>query len=486
MSNKIIPVILAGGGGTRLWPLSREQYPKQYLKIDGEHTLLQEALLRLHANALKQSQTKVAPPIIICNEEHRFLVAEQARDCNIELSRIILEPIGRNTAPALTIAALTQEDTDSILVMMPADHKIPDNKRFGEAVWVAAELAEQGYLTTFGVSPSIPETGYGYIRHGKKLEANEDIISVFELEQFVEKPDLKTAEEYMQLGNYLWNSGIFVMKASTWLSAIETCSPEMLKACQKALDSAEVDVDFFRLNKKAFTACPADSIDYAVMEKLDKLTDISGAVIKLDTSWSDVGSWNGIWDISTKDCDGNVTRGDVHAIETTNSVIFGEHRLISTLGLNDVVVIDTSDAVLITTRNRSQDVKEIVSWLKENTRNEGIHHRMVYRPWGSYESIDAGDRFQVKRITVNPGQSLSLQLHHHRAEHWIVVQGIAEIVNGEETFTLNENESTYIPIGVKHRLSNFGEDPLKIIEVQSGSYLGEDDIVRFEDVYNRN
>jgi mannose-1-phosphate guanylyltransferase/mannose-6-phosphate isomerase len=260
----------------------------------------------------------------------------------------------------------------------------------------------------------------------------------------------------------------------------------MLKACQKALDSAEVDVDFFRLNKKAFTACPADSIDYAVMEKLDKLTDISGAVIKLDTSWSDVGSWNGIWDISTKDCDGNVTRGDVHAIETTNSVIFGEHRLISTLGLNDVVVIDTSDAVLITTRNRSQDVKEIVSWLKENTRNEGIHHRMVYRPWGSYESIDAGDRFQVKRITVNPGQSLSLQLHHHRAEHWIVVQGIAEIVNGEETFTLNENESTYIPIGVKHRLSNFGEDPLKIIEVQSGSYLGEDDIVRFEDVYNRN
>jgi mannose-1-phosphate guanylyltransferase / mannose-6-phosphate isomerase len=447
MSKIILPVILAGGGGTRLWPLSREQYPKQYLKLDDEETLLQKTLTRLNIDTLNNSKFSIGAPLVICNEDHRFLVTEQARKCNTTISRIVLEPIGRNTAPALTVAALMQEDADSILVMMPADHKIMDEKIFSEAVLVAAELAGDGYLATFGVLPTCAETGYGYIRHGNKLEHNDGHGSAFALDKFVEKPDLKTAKHYLQLGDYLWNSGIFAMKSSIWLKAIEACSPGILKACQEAVDLAEGDADFLRLNKEAFTACPADSIDYAVMEKLDDLADISGAVVKLDASWSDVGSWNGIWDISTKDSDGNVVKGDVHAIETKNSVIIGEHRFISTLGLSDTVVIETADAVMVASRERSQDVKEIVSWLKENARSEGILHRKVYRPWGSYDSVDTGDCFQVKRITVNPGHSLSLQLHHHRAEHWIVVRGTAEIVKGEETFTLKENGSSAESVG---------------------------------------
>ncbi len=486
MNKRIIPVVLAGGGGTRLWPLSREQFPKQYLKLDSDKTLLQDTFARLNSETLKSSDFKIGATLVICNEDHRFLVAEQARECAANLSKIVLEPTGRNTAPALTIAALMQDDPESILVMMPADHKISDRLKFGEAVLAAAELADLGYLVTFGILPAGAETGYGYIQYGDVLSLDGKTGSAFAIHRFVEKPDREAAERYLQEGNYLWNSGIFVMKSAIWLEAIRNCSPEILTACQKSLAAAKVDADFLRLGEDAFKACPTDSIDYAVMEKLDKSTDISSAVIKLDTFWSDVGSWKGIWEISSKDENGNVMTGDVHAIDTGNSLIMAENRFISTLGINDMVIVETADAVMVASRERSQDVKEIVSWLKEHSRQEAALHRKVYRPWGSYDTVDKGDCFQVKRITVNPGHSLSLQLHRHRAEHWIVVRGTAEVVIGEENITLQKNESTYIPIGVKHRLSNRGESALEIIEVQSGSYLGEDDIVRFEDIYNRN
>ena len=479
----LIPVILAGGGGTRLWPLSRGHYPKQFLCVSGERTLLQDTLSRLGTSI--GGSVEVGAPLVVCNEEHRFMVGEQARQIDLKLHGIVLEPIGRNTAPALTCAALLSNESgeDPLILMMPADHLIKHNDRFCDAVAAGAELAQDGALVTFGVVPDKLETGYGYIQLGEPI-ASEPPRS-HAIAAFKEKPDLDTATSYLANGGYRWNAGIFLMRASVWLDAIGQFNRDILQACKKAVGAAARDGEFVRLDEAAFSASPSDSIDYAVMEPVAKDTSRSAAVVSLEAGWSDVGSWSSIWDVSERDETGNVTRGDVHIEDSKNNVVIAEHRLVAALGCEDLIIVETPDAVMVAAKECAQDVKKIVDWLNEQGRDERLFHRRVYRPWGSYEGVDAGERFQVKRIIVNPGASLSLQMHHHRAEHWIVVKGTAMVTCGDKEFLLSENESTYIPIGATHRLENPGTIPCELIEVQSGSYLGEDDIVRFEDKYNR-
>ena len=468
----IYPVILTGGAGSRLWPLSREHYPKPLLPLFGERTMLQDTALRLASLAGAEA------PIFVCNEEHRFLVAEQVQLLGQKAGAILLEPEGRNTAPALTIAALylLEKDPNAVMVAMPADHVIPDSAVFQAAVARGVELAEKGQLVTFGVVPKHAETGYGYIRRGDAIE--KDVA--YRVSKFVEKPDLVTAQGYVDSGEYYWNSGIFTMRADAWIAEMQRLAPAILEACKNAMASGKRDDDFCRVEQNAFLSSPSDSIDYAVMEKTDK-----AAVVPLDAGWSDVGAWSALWDISAHDSSGNVLQGDVLTHDVQDTLVLANHRCVAAIGLEGAIIIETPDAVLVTHRNRSQDVKEIVSQLKKKGRDEYKFHRRVYRPWGDYEGIDNGARYQVKRLTVKPGASLSLQMHHHRAEHWIVVKGTAKVTRGEDVFILSENESTYIPLGTKHRLENPGAIPLEIIEVQSGSYLGEDDIVRFEDIYAR-
>lgn len=478
-SMSIIPVVLSGGSGTRLWPLSREKYPKQLLPLVGDNTMLQETVARLGGMA------GLGEPFLVCNEEHRFAVAEQLRLLG-KRGQILLEPCGRNTAPALTLAALwaQRDGDDPVLVVMPADHVILEGEVFRGAVSRAVGLAGQGLAVTFGITPDCPETGYGYIQRGGKIVLDD---AAYALARFVEKPDRETAQAYLDAGDYLWNSGIFVMKASTWLSALSACRPDILAACRTALGAVSQDGDFVRVDRLGFERCPADSIDYAVMERLSAgLPGLPGAaVIPLSAGWSDVGAWDALWKVLPKCEAGNATRGDVMLESCRNTLAVSENRLVTCIGLSDVVVIETNDAVLVARHDATQDVKKIVDRLKAEKRSVAQWHRKVHRPWGWYDGVDSGERFQVKRICVKPGASLSLQMHHHRAEHWIVVTGTAKVTRGEETFLVSENQSTYIPLGVKHRLENPGIVPLEMIEVQSGSYLGEDDIVRFEDTYGR-
>ena len=466
----MIPVIMSGGSGTRLWPLSRKNKPKQFLNLFGDQSLFQDTLTRL--SGLDELQA----PIIVCNEEHRFMVAEQLQELGEHKADIILEPCARNTAPAIAIAALQAQllGDDPILLVLAADHVIHDHPAFHSAISKAKIVAEQGYLVTFGIVPDSPHTGYGYIEAENKTSSSK-------VSAFVEKPNKEIAEQYLASGNYYWNSGMFMFKASTILQELALFAPEMLKNCQLAVDKAATDLDFVRLDKESFSACHSDSIDYAVMEKTDK-----AMVIPLDAGWSDVGSWSSLWENHGKDRDNNVSIGDVILEKVTNSYIHSEHRLVSVLGVDNLVVVETPDAVMIADKHQAENIKTIVSKLQKEERDEAIVHRKCYRPWGHYDAIDQGQRFQVKRITVNPGASLSLQLHHHRAEHWIVVKGTAEVTCGDVVSLVSENESTYIPLGTQHRLSNPGRVPLEIVEIQSGSYLGEDDIVRLQDNYNRN
>lgn len=468
----IYPVILSGGSGSRLWPLSREYYPKPLLPLVTENTLLQDTANRL------DGIPGVMDAIYVCNEEHRFLIAEQASQMGKTVCRIILEPEGRNTAPALTLAALfiAENDPQGVMVVMPADHVIKDTPGFCEAVKQGCAQAEKGALVTFGIVPDSAETGYGYIKRAAGLADG----AAYPVERFVEKPDRETAEAYVASQEYFWNSGIFIMTATGWLEEIERYRKDISVACNKAFSGKRTDTDFLRVDKAAFLSCPADSIDYAVMEKTE-----NAVVIPFDGGWSDIGAWSSLWDVSPHDEAGNVLHGDVICEDTSDSFLSADYRCLAVVGMKDVVVVETADAVLVVDMNKTQDVKRIVARLKEEHRQESRFHRKVFRPWGSYEGVDSGPRFQVKRLIVNPGASLSLQLHHKRAEHWVVVKGVAKVTLGEEVFELGENQSTYIPIGKKHRLENPGEEPLEVIEVQSGSYLGEDDIVRFEDVYDR-
>lgn len=477
----IIPVILAGGSGTRLWPLSRQRYPKQLINFLGRHTMLQDTLLRL--DGLKD----VGRPQVLCNETHRFMVAEQLRTIDVSPSAIILEPVGRNTAPAVAVAALRAlaQTPDAQLLVLPADHHIGAPRRFHAAVRLAAELAGQGYLTTFGIVPRSPETGYGYIRKGEPIPLVDkgpggDRFGAVSIARFVEKPDLETARAYLESGRYCWNSGMFMFKASRVLEELGKYVPQMVAACQSALQRGAADLDFFRLDRTAFKACPPDSIDYAVMENTE-----TGAMIPLDAGWNDLGSWEALWQEGRKDDCGNVIRGDVMVEDVKNSYFHANSRLVTAVGLDGHVLIETADALFISPRDRVQDVKSIVERLKSDKRAEAQAHRKDYRPWGVCEHLDFSDRFQVKRISVDPGAKLSLQKHRHRAEHWIVVSGAARVTRGKHTFTLKEDQSTYIPVGTPHRLENPGNIPLELIEVRTGSYLGEDDIVRQDDVYGR-
>ncbi|NMF88741.1 mannose-1-phosphate guanylyltransferase/mannose-6-phosphate isomerase [Aromatoleum petrolei] len=475
-------VILSGGSGTRLWPLSREQYPKQLLALIGDDTMLQQTATRL--DGFSGSLPVAAEPIVVCNEEYRFITAEQMRAIGRTSSRILLEPIGRNTAPALTLAALSvaREDEDGVLLVMPADHVVRDREAFHRAVAVGLEAAKEGAMVTFGIVPERAETGYGYIRFGSECSPG-----VCEVAAFVEKPDADTAAEYVACGAYLWNSGLFMVRASAWLKAIGHFNPAMLAACEASLDAAVRDIDFVRIGRSTFEACPSDSIDYAVMEKLAGAPELGIAprVVPMSVGWSDVGAWDALWALAEKDNTGNAARGDVVFEDTTDSLVHATSRMVACVGVDGLVVVETPDAVMVAHKDRTQDVKKIVARLKADKRSQVYAHRKIHRPWGCYDSIDNGQRFQVKHIQVKPGAALSLQMHHHRAEHWIVVSGTAKVTRGDETFLLTENQSTYIPLGVTHRLENPGKLMLEMIEVQSGSYLGEDDIVRFEDTYGR-
>ncbi|EED30819.1 mannose-1-phosphate guanylyltransferase/mannose-6-phosphate isomerase [gamma proteobacterium NOR5-3] len=466
----LIPVLLSGGVGSRLWPVSREAYPKQFLALASELSMLQDTMTRT-------SGLDSAPPLVICNDEHRFMVAEQLRQLSVEPAAIILEPEGRNTAPAVALAAFHAllSDPDALLLVLPADHVIRDPESFTQAVKLGLDKARAGALMTFGVVPDAAETGYGYLRLGA---AQED--GLYALDSFVEKPDAEVAKEYFESGQYHWNSGMFLLSASAYLAELKVHAPEIYVACESAMAKANVDLDFLRPDREAFVACPSDSIDYAVMEHTQR-----GGVIPLDCGWSDVGAWSTLWQVADRDSDGNVLMGDVMIEGCSDSYLRSESRLIAATGIKNLIVVETPDAILVADRDEVQNVKQIVSRLKAQGRSEATLHQRVYRPWGSYESLIEGDRFQVKRIVVNPGQTLSLQMHHHRAEHWIVVHGTAEVTCEDQVFTLREDQSTYIPLGHKHRLANPGKIPLELIEVQSGSYLGEDDIVRFEDVYGR-
>ncbi len=485
----LIPLILSGGSGTRLWPLSRELYPKQLLPLVGPRTMLQDTAARVAGLA------NLATPIVVCNESHRFMVAEQLRVGGTPPQAIILEPVGRNTAPAVAVAALvameraragaTQADQDPLLLVLPADHVIRDVAAFQAAVGAGRAAAEAGSLVTFGIVPDRAETGYGYIRRRSGDAAGRAGdrargAAAYPVQEFVEKPDAGTAQKYVESGEYYWNSGMFLFRAGTYLAELERHVPVMLAACRAAVAGAAQDLDFTRLPVAEFSACPGDSIDYAVMERTDK-----AVVVPLDAGWSDVGSWSALQDALPRDEAGNVTTGDVLVDDTSGCYLHSTSRLVGAVGLRDHVVVETRDAVLVAPRHRVQDVKRLVARLKEQGRYETALHREVFRPWGSYDSIDNGERFQVKRLIVKPGAAMSLQMHHHRAEHWIVVSGTARITRGDDTFLLGENESTYIPLGTRHRIENPGKVTLEIIEVQSGSYLGEDDIVRFEDVYGR-
>ncbi|MEZ5572868.1 MAG: mannose-1-phosphate guanylyltransferase/mannose-6-phosphate isomerase [Halioglobus sp.] len=466
----LTPVLLSGGVGSRLWPVSRETHPKQFLPLAGEISMLQETLRRTTPLAS-------SAPVVVCNEEHRFMVAEQLRQLDLQASALILEPQGRNTAPAVALAALhaINSDPEAILLVLPADHLITNVDAFVAAVDKALPLAQQGRLMTFGVVPTAPETGYGYIKCGSLVD--EDL---YDLERFVEKPDAETARGYLESGGYLWNSGMFLLRAQTYLDELAKLAPEILACCQRSMQHATTDMYFVRPDEEEFKHCPSDSIDYAVMEKT-----AVGGVVSLDCGWSDVGAWSALWEVAERDTQGNVCRGDVILDNCQDSYFRSDSRLVAATGVENLVVVETADAILIADRRKVQDVKRIVNTLKLQKRTEASLHLRVYRPWGSYESLVTSDRFQVKRIVVNPEQRLSLQMHHHRAEHWIVVKGTAEVTCEDKVFMLGEDESTYIPLGHKHRLANPGRIPLEIIEVQSGAYLGEDDIVRFEDVYGR-
>ncbi len=462
------PVLLSGGSGTRLWPLSREAYPKQFLALAGEHTMLQDTWLRLAGLAGD------AAPIVVANEEHRFLAAEQLRQVGVEHAAIVLEPVGRNTAPAIAAAALqaTAQGGDPLLLVLPSDHVVRDAPAFGDAVRAAMAAAADGALVTFGIVPEAPETGFGYIQS----EAGGGVRRVL---RFVEKPDAATAQQYLDAGGYYWNSGMFLFRASRYLAELERFRPDILAAVRKAFDAAQRDGDFVRLDKDAFAASPSDSIDYAVMEKTDR-----AMVLPVDIGWNDVGSWSALWDVSEQDADGNARHGDVIAVDSRNSYAYAR-RLVALVGVEDLVVVETDDAVLVARKDKVQQVRDVVAKLKAGQRSHAVLHREVHRPWGSYDSVDQDDGFQVKRIKVKPGARLSLQSHKHRAEHWIVVRGTARVTRDNDVFELHANQSTYIPLGAKHRLENPGTQMLELIEVQSGDYLGEDDIVRYEDVYGR-
>jgi mannose-1-phosphate guanylyltransferase/mannose-6-phosphate isomerase len=469
---KIYPVILSGGAGTRLWPLSRAALPKQLLPLVEQSTMLQSTVLRL------AGQPQLQAPLIVCGNEHRFLVAEQMREAGVAPLGILLEPVGRNTAPAVAAAAnyLLALDADAVMLVLPADHVIGDVPAFHAAIGQAAALVADGALATFGIVPTAPETGYGYIQSGAPLAGGK----AFRVSRFVEKPDADTARQFIEAGNYSWNSGMFLFGARAYLDELAQFQPPMAAAAEAAVRLGYRDLDFCRLDEAAFTSCPADSIDYAVMERTSH-----AVVVPADIGWSDVGSWSALWEVQPRDANGNVTRGDVYLDGVSNSLVRAESRIVAVIGVDNLVVVETDDAVLVAHKDQVQRVKQIVDHLRNGARTEHLQHTKVYRPWGSYEGIDIGERFQVKRITVNPGGKLSLQMHHHRAEHWIVVSGTARVTCGDTVSLLTENESTYVPIGMTHRLENPGKLPLHLIEVQSGSYLGEDDIVRFEDVYQR-
>jgi len=470
---KIYPVILSGGAGTRLWPLSRAVLPKQLLPLVTDKTMLQETVSRLN------DWPEMQAPLIVCGNEHRFMVAEQLRESGIKPLGILLESVGRNTAPAVAAAAhfLRAIDPEAVMLVLPADHVIADRAAFRQAIQNAAALVRDGALATFGVVPTAAETGYGYVRRGAGVGA---AGAGFKVDKFVEKPDLETAKAFVADGAYYWNSGMFLFQADTYINELRTFQPEMDAAAEAAVRLGYSDLDFCRLEEKAFAASPSDSIDYAVMEHTQR-----AVVVPADIGWSDVGSWTALWDVQPHDAHGNAQRGDVYLDGVTNSLVRAESRIVALVGVQDLVVVETADAVLVAHKDQVQRVKQVVEHLKAKERTEHLHHTRVYRPWGCYEGIDTGERFQVKRITVNPGGKLSLQMHHHRAEHWIVVSGTARVTCGENVTLLSENQSTYIPIGMNHRLENPGKLPLQLIEVQSGAYLGEDDIVRFEDVYQR-
>ncbi|MEH5098839.1 mannose-1-phosphate guanyltransferase [Atlantibacter hermannii] len=474
----LYPVIMAGGTGSRLWPLSRVLYPKQFLCLKGDLTMLQATVSRLNRVACKN-------PVVICNEEHRFIVAEQLRDMGKLAENIILEPAGRNTAPAVALAAIaalrSSPNDDPLMLILAADHVIQDESAFHNAVEAAIPLALNGKLVTFGIVPDAPETGYGYIRRGEVCHAETSVDSVaFKVAQFVEKPDADTAQAYLSSGEYYWNSGMFLFRAGRYLEELEKYRPDILAACQTAMEAVDPDLDFLRVDEEAFLACPEDSIDYAVMEHT-----ADGVVVPMNAGWSDVGSWSSLWEISQRTAEGNVHYGDVISHHTENSYVYAESGLVTTVGVKDLVVVQTKDAVLIADRNQVQDVKKVVEQIKADGRHEHHVHREVYRPWGKYDSIDEGERYQVKRIRVKPGEGFSLRMHHHRAEHWIVVAGTAQVTMNDEVRLLVENESIYIPFGTPHRLENPGKIPLDLIEVRSGAYLKEDDIVRLEDRYGR-
>lgn len=466
----IVPIILSGGSGTRLWPLSRKLHPKQFIDLVNDTTLFQDTILRLPKD--------VANPLIICNEEHRFLAAEQLRQINKESNGIILEPIGKNTAPAIALAALKfiNNGEDPLLLVLSADHLIQNINTFHQSIKIAEKLAEKDKLVTFGIVPDKAETGYGYIQ-ADMSNTNDH----YNIQSFTEKPNQEDAQKYLDSGNYLWNSGMFMFKASVYLQELEKFEPEILSSCKKSCQTEYKDKDFIRLNNDEFYQCPEQSVDYAVMEYTK-----DGVVVPLDANWSDIGSWNALWDAKNKDKDGNVSEGDVILDGVKNTYTYSSNRLVSVIGISDLVIVDTQDALLVADKKYSQNIKNIVNQLKKNNRPEADNHRKVFRPWGYYDSIDADDGFQVKRILVNPGAKLSLQKHEHRAEHWVVVKGVAKVTCGDKTFSLKENQSTYIPKGEVHRLENTEEIDLEIIEIQTGDYLGEDDIIRLEDDYQRN
>ncbi|EOV8147886.1 mannose-1-phosphate guanyltransferase [Cronobacter dublinensis] len=476
--SKLFPVIMAGGSGSRLWPLSRVLYPKQFLCLKGDLTMLQTTVCRLNG-------VQCESPVVICNEQHRFIVAEQLRQLNKLTENIILEPAGRNTAPAIALAALAAKrnspDIDPLMLVLAADHVIQDEDAFRSAVRAAMPFAESGKLVTFGIVPNLPETGYGYIRRGDVCNPEVAVDAVaFSVAQFVEKPDLETARSYVNSGEYYWNSGMFLFRAGRYLEELAKYRPDILDACENAMNAVDPDLDFIRVDEEAFLACPEESIDYAVMEKT-----ADAVVVPMDAGWSDVGSWSSLWEISSRSPEGNVHHGDVISHNTENSYVYAESGLVTTVGVKDLVVVQTKDAVLIADRNHVQDVKKVVEQIKADGRHEHHIHREVYRPWGKYDSIDQGDRYQVKRITVKPGEGLSLQMHHHRAEHWIVVAGTAKVTINDEVKLVGENESVYIPLGATHCLENPGKIPLDLIEVRSGTYLEEDDVIRFADRYGR-
>lgn len=465
----MIPVVLSGGAGTRLWPLSRSQYPKQFLPLVSEHTMIQETLLRLCG------LPDLQPPIAVCNESHRFMLAEQLQEIGFQPAAIVLEPVGKNTAPAVALAALCAADENDVLLVLPADHVIADCAPFHAAVAEACRLAEQDFLVTFGIVATTPETGYGYIRAGDRQYGN-----AYNVAAFVEKPDLDTAKNYLASGEYFWNSGMFAFKAGRFLRELQKFNPQMLEVCQAAMQQARADLDFIRVDREIFAGCPADSIDYAVMEKTD-----AAVVIPLAAGWNDVGSWSALWEVTAKDGAGNAIKGDVMTVDTRNSYIHSSNKLVAVIGVDDLIVVETDDAVMIAAKDKVQEVKAIVDQLKAAGRSEAQVHRKVYRPWGHYDLVDAGDRHQTKRIVVKPGAKLSVQKHHHRAEHWVIVKGTALVTKDGEQILVTENESIYMPVGVVHSLENPGVIPLEMVEVQSGSYLGEDDIVRFQDNYGR-